>query len=68
MCGPPDFDALQTCVTRVAELSAAGLTFYAVHRTIRLIGEWKKEKAEQPGARREPAVPILMAEVEHSGR
>lgn len=33
MCGPPDFGALNTCIIRLAELSAAGVGTYAVYRT-----------------------------------
>lgn len=43
MCGPVDFGALQTCISRVVELSALGLTTYALHRTIDLLGELPRE-------------------------
>ncbi len=37
MCGPADFDALQTCITRVAELSAAGLGSYTLYGVTSLV-------------------------------
>jgi len=49
MCGPPDFAALETCVMRLAELSAAGLGTYAVCRTARLC----RSLVRQPGWRQE---------------
>jgi hypothetical protein len=36
MCGPADFEALHTCVTRLAELSVAGVTTYSVCKTASL--------------------------------
>lgn len=36
MCGPPDFVALDVCITRLAELSAAGLATYSVCKTATL--------------------------------
>ena len=33
MCGPANFEAFYTCVAHIAELSAAGLTSYAVYRS-----------------------------------
>ena len=33
MCGPPDLEALHTCITRLGALSAAGLTTYSVCKT-----------------------------------
>lgn len=33
MCGPADFDALQTCIIRIGELAACGFASYAVHKT-----------------------------------
>ncbi len=39
MCGPADFDALHICVTRLAELSAAGVTGYSVYKTASF---WRK--------------------------
>jgi hypothetical protein len=32
MCGPADYEALNTCVVRIAGLSAAGFSAYMVHR------------------------------------
>jgi len=32
MCGPADYAALRTCLERLAALSAAGLSTYAVHQ------------------------------------
>jgi len=39
MCGPPDFEALQTCVTRLAELSLAGAVTYSVCKASSLRGK-----------------------------
>ena len=36
MCGPPDFEALGTCVVHLAGLSAAGLGAYSVHKAASL--------------------------------
>jgi len=56
VCGPADFDALNTCVIRLAELSAAGLTTYSVCKTASLCrqlrakrgGREKKETRNMP--------------------
>jgi len=34
MCSPVDFEALQTCIIRVAALSAAGLGTHAVRQAV----------------------------------
>jgi hypothetical protein len=51
MCGPPDFDALRTCVSHLAELSVAGLTGYSVHKALSLchrFGPKHRDQAEKP--------------------
>jgi hypothetical protein len=49
MCGPPDFAALHTCITRLVELSAAGLGTYSAYRAASLCraGRLKQEDPEQ---------------------
>lgn len=49
MCGPPDFGALNLCVTRLAELSAAGIGIYSGCKTISLCRKLraKREKREE---------------------
>ena len=47
MCGPPDFEALNTCMTRLAELSAAGLTTYAACKTASLCRQLRTKRKEQ---------------------
>lgn len=39
MCGPPDFGALNTCLIRLAELSAAGVGTYSAYRAAALCRE-----------------------------
>lgn len=34
MCGPADYDALRTSITRLLELSIAGVSVHAIHRAI----------------------------------
>lgn len=67
MCGPVDYDALQTCISRVVELSAAGLTTYALHRTVRYFEKSRKEKAEQPRTCLAIETTDLGVEVEYAG-
>ena len=47
MCGPPDFGALHTCVIRLAELSAAGLTTYSVCKTASLYRRLRRKREKQ---------------------
>jgi hypothetical protein len=56
MCGPPDFGALNTCLIRLAELSAAGLATYSVCRAASLARKLHAERdAERKGPGREPS-------------
>lgn len=48
MCGPADYDALQTCILRMMEVSAAGLTTYALHQTVRHFGASRKGRSKLP--------------------
>ncbi len=66
MCGPADFEALHTCMTRVAELSAAGVTTYAVCKTASLCRQLrtKREEQEETALRN---VPAALAEEDSSG-
>ena len=43
MCGLVDFDALHTSITRLAGLSVAGITTYAVSKTVSIC---RREKAK----------------------
>jgi hypothetical protein len=45
MCGPVDFDALNTSITRLAGLSVAGIATYAVSKTVSIYRR-QKTKAE----------------------
>lgn len=58
MCGPANFDALYACITRLAELSAAGVATYSVCKTVSLCRELRaaREQRDLPGASGEPAV------------
>ena len=47
MCGPPDFGALNTCLIRLAELSAAGVGGYSVYRAAALCREIYGRRKEQ---------------------
>ena len=60
MCGPPDFAALETCIIRLAELSAAGLGTYAVCRTASLCRELgpKRGKRQKKALQDTPARPL----------
>lgn len=51
MCAPADYDALQTCVSHLAELLAVGLGTFALHHTIRLLDKIRTESVEQREAR-----------------
>jgi hypothetical protein len=52
MCGPPDFGALNTCLIRLAELSAAGLATYSVCKAASLA---RKLRAEHDAEKKGPA-------------
>ncbi|HUU83345.1 MAG TPA: hypothetical protein VM243_07560 [Phycisphaerae bacterium] len=67
MCGPPDFAALETCVIRLAELSAAGLGTYAVCQTAAMCrgfasGRGKRQKKTSPHP---PARPVAEGPNDH---
>ena len=47
MCGPPDFAALGTCVTHLAELSAAGLATYSICKATSLRRELARDREER---------------------
>jgi|GEM_PF-6170392 len=47
MCGPPDFEALHTCVTRLAELSAAGVTTCSVCMAASLCRRCRGKRGER---------------------
>jgi hypothetical protein len=49
MCGPPDFAALETCITRLTELSAFGLATYSVCKTAALCRTLRRQR-EEPAA------------------
>jgi len=59
MCGPPDFAALDTCIIRLAELSAAGLGTYSVYKTASLCRQLrpKRQKQEARALRSAPGGP-----------
>lgn len=66
MCGPPDFAALETCIIRLAGLSAAGLGTYAVCQTASLCRKLgpKREKQEE---RASQVAPARLAAEGHNG-
>ena len=47
MCGPADFAALNTCVTHLAGLSAAGLTAYSACKAAALRRELRRRQDKQ---------------------
>lgn len=47
MCGPVDFGALQTCITRLAALLVAGIAAYGVCRAISFYRERNLERDRQ---------------------
>ena len=67
MCGPPDFEALSTCVTRIAALSAAGLTSYSICKTASLYRRLRSKRKER-GAKALPAMPAILAAETLSGQ
>jgi hypothetical protein len=56
MCGPADYVALQTCLIRAAELSAAGLTACTLHGTFKYLNARRKKKKKRVRALPDPAV------------
>jgi len=67
MCGPADFGALSTCIIRLAELSAAGLTTYSVCKTASLCRELRAKRRE-PREKALPEAPVKLAAEDSSGR
>ena len=57
MCGPADYVALQTCLARMAELSAAGLTACTLYKTGKSIRDWRRAKRNMPGKCKKEAPP-----------
>lgn len=55
MCAPANYDALHTCILRIAELSTAGLATYALHLAIKRLGVLRREGRERPEA---PLIPV----------
>jgi hypothetical protein len=47
MCGPADFEALQTSITRLTALCAAGVTAYAVYRAVSFYRERRLKRHNQ---------------------
>jgi len=49
MCGPVDFEALKTCIIRLAALSVAGIAGYAVCKVISFYRErnLKRDRQEE---------------------
>jgi hypothetical protein len=47
MCGPADFEALQTSITRLAALGAAGITAYVAHRAVSFYRERRLKRHNQ---------------------
>jgi hypothetical protein len=47
MCGPADFEALQTCIVRVLALSSAGLGTYVVRQTVQALSDLRGKKPER---------------------
>jgi hypothetical protein len=54
MCGPADYDALRTSISRLLGLSAVTLAIYAIRRTTRLFAELRRECPRWFGARLKP--------------
>jgi len=67
MCGPADFDALQTCILRMMEVSAAGLATYAMHRTVGCLGRLRREGSKLPESLLTADAPGALAEVKCGG-
>jgi len=51
MCGPADYQALHTCILRIAVLSIAGLATYATHRVVGFLKQLRREDPARPDAR-----------------
>ena len=66
MCGPADFEALHTCIIRLAGLSAVGLTTYSVCKTASLRRE-RRQKREKRAERALPDLPGGLAAEDSSG-
>ena len=47
MCGPADFEALQTCMTRLAGLSAAAIATYAACKAVSFYRKRNLERHDQ---------------------
>ncbi|GAF92283.1 unnamed protein product [marine sediment metagenome] len=58
MCGPADFSALSSCLTRVAVISAAGSTAYAVYKAKQLLcRRQESKKLEEQKSLSQPKLP-----------
>jgi hypothetical protein len=67
MCGPADYDALRTCVTRLLGLSAITLAGLAVRRTARHLAELRSERSKRFPDRLKPGPSGLLARLESRG-
>lgn len=67
MCGPADFGALSTCIIRLAELSAAGLTTYSICKTASLCRELRARRRERE-QKALPDIPGKLAVEDSSAR
>jgi len=47
LCGPADFEALNICVTRLAELSLVGVTTYSVCKAVGAVRKRRCQRVPQ---------------------
>ena len=67
MCGPADYDALRTCVTRLLGLSAITLVVFAVRQTAQHLAELRSERSKWSLARLKPGPSGPLARLESRG-
>jgi hypothetical protein len=67
MCGPADYDALRTCVTRLLGLSVITLAVFAIRRTARHFAELRSARSKWSPARRKPGPSVPLARLESRG-
>lgn len=68
MCGPADFEALGTCIMRVAALTAAGLGAPVVRQAVRAVGDLARKRPERLEVAMTAGSNCVAVEVGHAER
>ncbi len=63
MCGPADYQALQTCIVRMVEVSAVGLTACALQQAVSYFGAFRADRLRLPETQLTADAVVALVEV-----